>query len=291
MGERARRARAGTVVHEAIAGSIERFRAHEPDVLAGHDPEAVHQARVATRRLRSDLRTFRPFLEREPAGELRAELRWLGAELGAVRDAEVLTERLRRHVAGVPADHRLALEPVFARLERRWIDARADLLETLHSARHEALGERLARWHADPPRRGRADRRARDVLPPLVERPWGKLAAAVRALGPEPADVDLHAVRILAKRTRYAAEAIAPVAGARMRHLGRRLADLQDVLGEHQDAVVAHAWLAKVAADADAEVAFAAGMLAAVEHTSAHRARAEFPRAWTRARRAHRDLR
>ena len=65
----------------------------------GGDPEVVHQARVATRRLRSDLRTFEHFVDHEWAAELRAELRWLGAELGAVRDVEVLRDRLRADVA------------------------------------------------------------------------------------------------------------------------------------------------------------------------------------------------
>jgi len=291
MGERARRERAGAVIQAAIATSVERFRVHEPGVLVGREPEAVHQARVATRRLRSDLRTFRRFLDAEQVAECRTELRWLGAELGAVRDAEVLTERLRRHAAEVPDDQLLSLEIGFARLERRWIDARADLLEAMHSARYDALLARLTSWHDAPPLHDRADRRALDVLPALVERPWKELAGAVRALDTEPADHELHAVRILAKRARYATEAVAAVTGRPMARLAKKMTELQDVLGEHQDAVVAQAWLVKVAADASPAQAYAAGMLAAVEHASARRARHAFPAAWKRARRAHRALR
>ena len=81
----------------AIAQSYERLVAHEADLRVGDDPESVHQARVATRRLRSDLRTFEPFVDAQWAADLRAELRWLGSELGAVRDLEVQRDRLRAH--------------------------------------------------------------------------------------------------------------------------------------------------------------------------------------------------
>ena len=73
--------------------------------------------------------------------------------------------------------------------------------------------------------------------------PWRKLRKAVEALGADPPDADLHRVRILAKRTRYAAEAAAPRSGKPAAAFAAAVADLQEVLGDHQDAVVAEAWL------------------------------------------------
>ena len=89
------------VIRSAIAVSTVRLTSSDPVVRAGEDPEGVHKARVAARRLRSDLRTFRPYLDRDWADALRDEIGWLGRLLGPVRDAEVLAARLRRRVAAM----------------------------------------------------------------------------------------------------------------------------------------------------------------------------------------------
>ena len=81
------------------------------------DPEGVHQARVATRRLRSDLRTFRPLLDREWASALRTELDWLARELGVVRDGDVMLERMRTHASQLPQVDARGATPVLTTLE------------------------------------------------------------------------------------------------------------------------------------------------------------------------------
>src|SRR5436190_7535261 len=86
---------AGDAVRAALATGFARLLRHDPGVRIGDDPEDVHQARVATRRLRSDLRTFRSLLDQEQAQVLRDELKWAADLLGDVRDADVLLERLR----------------------------------------------------------------------------------------------------------------------------------------------------------------------------------------------------
>ena len=90
------------LVRHALAASVHRLVTHDHLVRIGDDPEGVHQTRVATRRLRSDLRTFRPVLDRAWADGLRDELRWIGTELGHVRDADVLLERLEARAATLP---------------------------------------------------------------------------------------------------------------------------------------------------------------------------------------------
>ena len=120
-----------------------------------------------------------------------------------------------------------------------------------------------------------------DELSDFVRKPWRKLRRAVDALGPDSPDHDLHVARIAAKRCRYAAEAVAPALGKEVRTFAKAIADLQDVLGEHQDAVVAGEWLRENSDGAG----FVAGELAATEHFAALAARDQWPAVWKRARR------
>ena len=88
-------------------------------------------------------------------------------------------------------------------------------------------------------------------------------------------------VRILAKRCRYAAEACAPSLGKQTHALAVAARELQDVLGELNDAVVAERWLRDWATRTDSgQAAFAAGELAALERAAARRARSHWPKAW-----------
>ena len=96
-------------------------------------------------------------------------------------------------------------------------------------------------------------------------------------------DVELHEARKAAKRLRYAAEAAAPAAGKQAKLLAEAIAGVQGVLGEHQDAVVAEAWLRKAAVDADVGQALALGELVGAERARAHRHREEWPAAWKKA--------
>ncbi len=269
----------------AIAASAQRLIAHDAPVRLGDDAEGLHQARVAARRLRSDLRTFRAFLDPEWSTSLRDELQWLGSELGHVRDADVLLERLEAHARRMPDDEHLLVERVIARRAAERDDARADLLAAYRSPRYAELLDRLVAAAHEPhfasgPDATPPGTMAEEALPEVVRRPWGHLRRAVAALGDAPADEALHEVRKRAKRCRYAAEAAAPVVGKRARNFAKAVASVQDILGEHQDAVVARQWLAKTAADLAGREAYAAGMLSGIELEAAHRAEREFPAVW-----------
>ena len=89
------------LVRLSIDDSVHRLLVHDPVIRIGEDPEGVHRRAVATRRLRSDLRTFRPILDVAWSDDLREELRWFGAALGGVRDADVLSDLLRTTLAGL----------------------------------------------------------------------------------------------------------------------------------------------------------------------------------------------
>jgi len=272
------------VIDRAFATAVERLVAHEAGARDGADPEDVHQARVASRRLRSDIRTFRDFLVDTWATDLRAELRWLGSELGEVRDVEVLLARFRHDVAQLPTSEQEGAERVVRRLVADWHGARARLIDALAGSRYETLRAELVDAAAHPRCTTWANLRAVDVLPDIVRRRWKKVRNALDALGEHPPDEALHAARIRAKRARYATEAAIPVFGGRARALAKAFESVQDVLGEHQDAVVARAWLVKTAGECPPDEAFAAGMLAEIEMQAARTARDEVPAVWRRAR-------
>ena len=276
---------AGAAVRDALDSSVARLIAHEPGVRKGEDPEAVHQARVATRRLRSDLRTFRDLLDAEWARGLRDELAWLAGALGAVRDADVLLDRLRGTAARVPDSDRRVADGVLIGLEVDRDAARAVLLEVLDSRRYHELIERLQEAARAPALTPAAAAPAADTLPGLVRKPWRKLADAVDALDDPATDVALHDVRKRAKRVRYAAEAAAPVSGKRARRFAKALANVQDVLGEHHDAVVAEQWLRDALDAATPRQTFVIGQLAALERAAADESRSGWPQAWKAASR------
>jgi CHAD domain-containing protein len=200
--------------------------------------------------------------------QIRGELKWLASALGKVRDADVLANRLKTQASSHLDD---ADQEGFSQLldslsvERQ--NARKELLEILDSDRYLDLLDELSAAAVAPPfRQGfdvsvRADR----ATIPLVRRPWKKLRKAVETLDPYPDNQALHQVRIKAKRARYAAEAAAVAVGKRARRFAKALARLQDVLGDHHDAVSAEAWLRLAAVAAPVGEVFVAGELAAVQ--------------------------
>jgi CHAD domain-containing protein len=274
---------AADLVRQAISAAVDRIMRHDPGVRIGDDPEDVHQARVGTRRLRSDLRTFGALLDEEWLASLRYELRWLAGALGDVRDDDVLIDRLRRQAATLPEPDTGALAPIFRRLAIERDRARAELLEAMESPRYVALLERLIEAARQPQCRKGAEAPAAEVVPGLVAKPWRKLRKAVDALPSDPPDADLHQIRILAKRARYAAEAAAPLVGKKAKAFASAVADLQEVLGDHQDAVVAEAWLREAVEGADAAVSLAAGELIALQMAEAAEGRKRWRKAWKKA--------
>jgi CHAD domain-containing protein len=270
------------VIRGAVANSVVRLFRHDAGVRLGEDAEDVHAARVATRRLRSDLRTFRDVIDPDWDASLRDELGWLGGELGTVRDLDVQLDRLRSRVAMLPEEDRASGDRLVDGLVRRREEVRVHLLEAMRSDRYTRLLDRLvvaARHPAVLPQAAGAP--AALALGQVMERPWKHLQDTVEAFPPDPPDTDLHAARIRAKRVRYAAEAVAPVFGKRARTFARTAIELQDVLGAHQDAVVAQMWLRETAATGGRR-AFVAGQIATIEREAAAESRAAWPAIWKR---------
>ncbi|MFZ6004533.1 MAG: CHAD domain-containing protein [Actinomycetota bacterium] len=268
------------VVTAALASGLKQLLEHEPGVRLGGDPEDVHQARVAARRLRSDLRTFRDLLDDHRIGPLREELRWLGAELGTVRNADILLQRLRPQVSSLPAADQRAGGGLLRRLEAERAAAGSGLVAALDSDRYGALVEALTRVSGHPPLRAAADASARRALPGLVRTPWRHLATAVDRLGKHPDDDALHLIRIRVKRVRYAAEAAAPVVGKPAKRFARAMADVQSVLGDLQDAVMAEGWLRGAGTRGSPAQALVAGELIGVQRQAMVASRHDWKSTW-----------
>ena len=273
---------ARAVVGAAIAAAVERLDAELPRARAGHDPEGVHQARVATRRLRSDLRTFAPMLDEAWRVAMRADLKVLTDALGAVRDLDVLRIRLESAIEQLGIDDAADL---LARLDEHDAAERHRLVTVLDSDATADLIARLRTATADPPTTAAAQAAAEDQLRPLARRPWRRLRRAVRSLGQEPPIAELHRVRLLAKRARYAAEAVTPAFGRRARRLAKALAGVQDVLGDLNDAEQTIAWLQEAVDELSPRAAFAAGLLTAHFEQQATEHRHGWERSFRRAER------
>ena len=271
------------LVARAIARSTAQLLAHDPGVRLGGDPEDTHQFRVATRRLRSDLRSLSKVLDTGRVAPVRQELGWLGGEIRALRDADVLAERLARESDRLPERDRFAAELLLERLHDETVCHHAELLSAMRSARYVSLLDALVGLAASPPLlEGTNGTDPRRFATAAVHKPWRRLERAARAIGPDAPDSALHEVRILAKRCRYAAEAVAPLVGGKASRFAAAVASLQDLLGEHQDTVVAEAWLRTTAEHLE-ESRLVAGELVAAERQRRGELRREWPAAWKQA--------
>jgi CHAD domain-containing protein len=268
---------AGELVRHSIAVSVASLMRHDPGVRLGDDLEDVHRARVATRRLRSQLRTFRTLLDTEWANALREDLRWLGGGLGSVRDRQVMAQRVRTRTVSLAEDDAPTVADLAAELQAESEEARARLVLDMRADRYIDLIERLVEASRAPALTPEALQRAAVVIPALAGRDWKQLRKGIAGLPDQPDDLALHRIRILAKRVRYAAEAAEPIAGKVAARSAEAAAALQDVLGDHQDSVTAQQWLREAG---KGPRAFVAGELTALERETAAHDRAAWHNVW-----------
>ena len=277
----------GAVLQARLAEQVEVLKRRDVDVRRDTH-EGVHQLRVAMRRLRSALATFRPLVDRDVTDPLREELQWIAGLLGEARDAEVMGQRLAHTVAAQPVE--LILGGVSARIQHtlgtRYREGLATAVKAMESARYLGLLAALDRLVADPPWTPLAQQPAKDVLPGLLRRDWKRLrrsVAAVDAATDQPTrDAALHESRKAAKRLRYAAEAARPVLGKDAKRLARAAKAAQTVLGEHHDSMVTRSLLRQlgVQAQLDGDSAFTFGLLYGLEEWHAATLEEEFRQVW-----------
>lgn len=219
-------------------------------VLKGSDPEAIHQARVALRRLRAAIAIFKSALRSEEVAFLGDEARWLAGELGPARDLDVFLAEVFEPVADAcaGAEGLAAYRGAAQQLQRQRL-ARAR--EAFRSRRFAAWRERFRSWLAA------------DVAPPVAVvqgDPANPVGARYRPIAVYAADIltrrdrkmrkrghqvthlkpeELHNLRKSIKKLRYAAEFFGDLYDSGAGRYVKRLSRLQDVLGHFNDVAVA----------------------------------------------------
>jgi CHAD domain-containing protein len=270
------RTSAGAVLVDYLSRQVDALVAGHFAILEDVE-DSVHRTRVASRRMRSTLRTFGDCFDAEQAAAFDDELRWYAGVLGGVRDAEVLRSRLLAAIADLPAD--LVVGPIAEHVDKRLRSDlerhRAELLDAMQGSRYADLLSDAARWRDDPPFTAAAGRPAETLHEAIdrVERTLGKrLRRATKRSG---TDKEMHGARKAGKRVRYAAEAAAVTGDDQAQRLAQDITKLQDLLGEFQDSIVAAHLarrLAEVAAE-HGEDGFTYGVLVAEQRRHADAAR------------------
>ena len=263
-------ARIGDLVTGALKRAAESFIAHDSDrTPEQRSAEDLHDARVALRRVRSFLRTFRAVVDPEWAATVRSDLGWFAGLLGEVRNLDVLARRIaERHL---PAPDPFALEVLLGAVAYAHNDAVFRLAEARVAPRYETVLSEIDLLASQKvPLSSRADEEFTVALGPLMQRPWRRVRKAARTARRSPSEANLHELRIRSKELRYASEVASEVVGRPGEKLAAASRKIQDRLGEHRDALAAAEFMTMAAADHPA-CAFFDGQLVAIERVNAER--------------------
>ncbi|OBH07646.1 hypothetical protein A5696_21795 [Mycobacterium sp. E2699] len=249
-----------------LNAQIEQIEHGDAELRDGETPETIHDTRVATRRIRSTLRVFATVLDGPAVGDMDGELKWFAALLGDVRDCQVQQRRFSEALDAMPEE--LILGPVRSRiradLQAIELPARARLSEAMESDRYRALLAALRDWRDAPPVDQPISVEALRKPARKAQLKADRRLAAALASGD---DVMLHKARKAAKRARYAAELRKHLNKGAKRTV-RHYKQIQSLLGDHQDTVVAADALRQMAVTAGTTVGengFSYGMLYARE--------------------------
>lgn len=274
----------GEVAFAVLRGQFRVFLAHEGGTRLGEDPEELHDMRVAGRRMRAAMRIFAETLPKQ-IRELEDELRWVTRKLGDVRDLDVQLERLGTWISEAAPEDREPLASLGAVLEERREKARSHMLQALNSRRYarfvEAFSELLKRG---PSRRSKAAKRPiLEAGPDLIRQRYRRVRKIGDEITPDSPPEDYHTLRKRGKRLRYALEFLSTVYGKPAENLIKALKNLQDVLGDHQDAVVAAGYLRELGVKREGsrklptEAVFVMGGIARRYQEQAEELREQFP--------------
>jgi CHAD domain-containing protein len=273
------------VAYAVLRKHFAAFLRNDPGTRLGEDPEALHDMRVATRRMRAAMSLFAPYLPPRING-YRTQFGWVAGVLGAVRDLDVQLERIAEWQKGVSESQAQGLAAVGALLERRRDAARRRMLFALNSRRFETLCERFASAlrHGAPHNFAAGREPILAAAPGLVEKRYRRVRRRGDAISPPSPPAQYHALRIDAKKLRYALEFVAPVYGKPALDFIARVTALQDVLGLHQDAEVAVTMLEDMASQSGRRLGpnalLAMGAVAERYRQHAVELRAQFPKVY-----------
>ncbi len=270
-----------------VTEQVSALKAQEIQVRQGA-PDSVHKMRVAIRCLRSVVATYGVLLDIDVVDRLREELKWLGLVLGAERDAEVMRKRILESVESnlTGSEYASATHHLGEQLTADFDAAHLEVLETLKEGRYLQLLHDLDSLLAEPPLTTFAYEPIKKIVPSLVKEDLIRLARTVAELKEGPIDREsaLHEVRKRAKRLRYAAETAALVHYKWASKLAGAAKEVQTILGDYHDSIVARDLLrrlsdqvaARDAGDLDFE------LLTQLEEHAAEMSEIRFHEAWKR---------
>lgn len=274
---------AAQVAYAVLRKQFGVFMANESGTRLGEDIEALHDMRVATRRLRAAMAAFRPFLSPRMLA-FRDEFGWVAGALGEVRDLDVQLERMAEWRSGFPPERAHALDAIEDLLHSRRHAARKRMLLALDSRRYERLTARFEAALRHGPLRTFAAGRVPvlAVAPDLVEKRYRTVRKAGDKIAKGSPPELYHALRIDAKKLRYALEFVGTgIYGKPAVDFSTRVTALQDVLGLHQDAYVAMDMLQEIADSSGRRLGpatlMAMGVISERYRSHAEELRAQFP--------------
>ncbi|MCX6028336.1 MAG: CHAD domain-containing protein [Chloroflexi bacterium] len=225
--------------------------ANEAGTRLGENIEALHDMRVATRRMRAASQLFAPHFDADHLRPLEKGLRRTGRTLGAVRDLDVLLDKARAYAATLPPELAPTFEPLLVEWETRREIARRQMLEYLDGRAYRQFATGFQAFVATPgagalplPPGAPVPYQVRHIVPRLILAHYEAVRAFETVIPGAPLPT-MHALRIECKGLRYALEFFRDVLGPGTPDLIKQVVTLQDLLGELQDACVAEGLLAE----------------------------------------------
>jgi CHAD domain-containing protein len=261
-----------------LSRQVQALKRFDPGVRLGGEIEDLHQMRVAVRRMRTVLRAVHKLVDPEWAEPLISGLAWLGRLLGLARDLDVQMEYFRGEAEQLKTRDRRPLERFLLHLLSERRKAQQTLLDEMKSARYLGFLS-ILREAAQAP----AMVHSKYTLSDVAAGQFDKLRKSIRKLKPSPSNADLHRVRIKTKRARYAAELAEATGGKPVTRFIKTAQDFQDLLGTHQDALLAERYVGGLLKYQTGErAAFTAGLLVSRARQRRETVREEFWPAWKR---------
>lgn len=254
--ELGRKAQAGEAFEAIARNCLDQLRGNEAAILSSEDDEAIHQFRVAIRRLRAAIGAYRALIDDGAHAMLSIDLRWLQRQFGPARDLDVLiADTLKPMQARFSGQTSVgaAIDALVDIAEQARIEARKRSHQALDNPRYATMLLQTYRllltgdWQAKQPE---AVARLQKPVPPFANALLGRRHRRLVRLGGAHADLseaELHRLRLLAKKLRYAGHAFASLyRGKRVEKYLAQLGAIQDHLGSLNDAVVGRHLLAEL---------------------------------------------
>ncbi|HKC96117.1 MAG TPA: CYTH and CHAD domain-containing protein [Nitrospira sp.] len=267
-------------VRYSLLQQLQSLKQSDPGVRLGGEIEDVHQIRVAARRMRAILLAVRKIVRPEWGEPLLSGLKWLSEIFARARDLDVQMSYFRAEAEQLKVRDRRPLDRFLRHLQSERDKTQQTLVDEMKSARYLGFISKL-REAAEVPLIVNAECTLTDV----AARQFRKLRKAVRRLKRSPSNADLHGVRIKTKRARYAAELAEVCDGKPVTRFTKTAKQFQDLLGIHQDAVMAERYVQGLLKyQTGQQAAFTAGLLVARANQRREEVRNEFWSEWKRLR-------